>query len=107
MGSKNKLWVLLSPPGVFGGVETGQVFVVFDDIHLFTGPTKQKKSYYDSDEKVSPSTYSTQKMGHKISGRPSFEHYLKETFSSTAEKKNDNQWLSMSQSMLALYEVTK
>lgn len=37
--------VLLSPPGVFGGIETGQVFVLFDDIHLFTGPTKQRKSY--------------------------------------------------------------
>lgn len=31
-------WLLLSPPGVFGGVETGQVFVVFDDIHLLARP---------------------------------------------------------------------
>lgn len=52
VGSKDKLRVLLSPPGVFGGVETGQVFVLFDDIHLFTGPTKKKKRYhYDSDQK--------------------------------------------------------
>lgn len=43
-GLKNKLWVLLSPPGVFGGVETGQVFVFFDDIHLSTGPAVQNKS---------------------------------------------------------------
>lgn len=47
VGLQNKLCVLLSPPGVFGGVETGQVFVFFDDIHLFTGPTKQKKGYCD------------------------------------------------------------
>lgn len=74
----NKLWVLLSPPGVFGGVETGQVFVVFDDIHLFTGPTKQKKSYYGYGQKVSPST--TQKRVHKINGgRSSFQHYLRES----------------------------
>ena len=38
MNNNDKLWILLSPPGVFGGVETGQVFVFFDDIHLFTGP---------------------------------------------------------------------
>lgn len=62
VGSKDKLWVLLSPPGVFGGVETGQVFVLFDDIHLFTGPTKKKKQYYyDSDDsKKRPSTISKQ-----------------------------------------------
>lgn len=35
--------VLLSPPGVFGRVETGQVFVLFDDIHLFTGPEQKIK----------------------------------------------------------------
>lgn len=35
--------VLLSPPGVFGGVETGQVSVLFDDIHLFRRPTKMGK----------------------------------------------------------------
>lgn len=52
---KKKLWVLLSPPGVFGGIETGQVFVLFDDIHLFRGPTKQRKSY--ERYKVSPSTF--------------------------------------------------
>ena len=46
-GYKNMLWVLLSPPGVFGGVEAGHVFIFFDDIHLFTGPTKQMKSYND------------------------------------------------------------
>lgn len=46
-GYKNMWWVLLSPPGVFGGVEAGHVFIFFDDIHLFTGPTKQTKSYND------------------------------------------------------------
>lgn len=34
----NNLQVLLSPPGVFGRIETGQVFVLFDNVHLFTGP---------------------------------------------------------------------
>lgn len=46
-----QLWVLLSPPGVFGGVETGQVFVFFDNVHLFTGPTTKKKSEYEQDQK--------------------------------------------------------
>lgn len=35
-------WLLLSPPGVFGGVETGQVSVVFDDIHLLARPASQE-----------------------------------------------------------------
>lgn len=34
--------VLLSPPGVFGGVETGQVSVLFDDIHLFRRPAQTR-----------------------------------------------------------------
>lgn len=34
--------VLLSPPGVFGRVVTGQVFVLFDNIHLFTGPEQKE-----------------------------------------------------------------
>lgn len=58
---KTKLWVLLSPPGVFGGVETGQVFVVFEDIHLFKGPEKQETSYYDYNQKLSTFTFPTQK----------------------------------------------
>lgn len=39
----NKVWVLLSPPGVFSCIETGQVFVLLEDIHLFIGPKKKKK----------------------------------------------------------------
>lgn len=86
---------------MFGGVETGQVFVVFDDIHLFTGPTKQKKSYYDYGQKISPST--TQKRVHKInrwkiliSALLEEKYYI---FNYTADEKNDNQWLSVSQLM--------
>lgn len=32
---------------MFGSIETGQVSVFFDDIHLFTGPKTQKESYHD------------------------------------------------------------
>lgn len=39
---------LLSPPGVFGRVETGQVLVFFDDIHLFTRPTNRRRGSYSS-----------------------------------------------------------
>lgn len=39
----NKVWVLLSPPGVFSCIETGQVFVLLEDIHLFIGPKKKKR----------------------------------------------------------------
>lgn len=39
--------VLLSPPGVFGGVETGQVSVLFDDVHLLRRPTEQWKDLRD------------------------------------------------------------
>lgn len=45
--NKTKVAFLLSPPGVFGSIETGQVSVFFDDIHLFTGPKTQKESYHD------------------------------------------------------------
>lgn len=38
------MWVLLPPPGVFGRVETGQVFVLFDNIHLFTGPEQKENN---------------------------------------------------------------
>lgn len=41
--AKKRMEVLLSPPGVFGGIETGQVFVLFDDIHLFRGPTRTEE----------------------------------------------------------------
>lgn len=36
-------WFLLSPPGVLGGVETGQVSVLFDDVHLFRRPKQTQK----------------------------------------------------------------
>lgn len=46
MGSCNdKLQVLLSPPRVFGRVETGQVFVLFDNVHLFIGPKEEKETW--------------------------------------------------------------
>lgn len=36
---------LLPPPGVFGRVETGQVFVVFEDVHLQAGPVKREEGH--------------------------------------------------------------
>lgn len=35
---------LLSPPGVFGCVETGQVFVLFEDIHLLENPASREQN---------------------------------------------------------------
>lgn len=50
--------VLLSSPGVFGGVETGQVSVLFDDIHLFRRPTQTGKRL-EADYKLCFQKYQT------------------------------------------------